>query len=329
MTIINCTMSVKNRIKFFKHLMFLILSFFSLELCNGQKPDSLARKLDSLHKKADSAGGQINNINPSLYNEQTKITPSVYFILLGTDFVQEVTGPFHTSPETWRKVAGFGMIEGGLLLLDKTVQRNAAIVMYNNRGMKNISLYVTNFGGPYEGYTLAALGLYGWVFKNQKMVTTTLLATQAYIVGGVMESVLKAITGRQRPNYTDPEGPHPQFHGPAFGLKLDCSFPSGHTTVAFAAATVFAMEYRNHPVIPFICYSAASLIGLSRVTQNAHWISDVFAGAALGYVTGRQVVNNYHRYAYLKNHQSLKNKLSFGLEYNMNHLEPALYVALH
>jgi membrane-associated phospholipid phosphatase len=161
------------------------------------------------------------------------------------------------------------------------------------------------------------------------MKTTTLLATQAYIVGGVMESVIKAITGRQRPNYEDPKGPQPYFHGPSFGLKQDCSFPSGHTTVAFAAATVFAMEYRDHPIVPVICYSAASLIGLSRITQNAHWISDVFAGAALGYVTGRQVVNNYHRYAWLKNHRSLKNKLSFSLQYNYNHFEPAIYVSLH
>jgi membrane-associated phospholipid phosphatase len=77
-------------------------------------------------------------------------------------------------------------------------------------------------------------------------------------------------------------------------------FLRGHTTLAFAAATVYAMEYRNKPLIPVLAYTAASLIGLSRITENKHWATDVVAGAALGYLSGRQVVNNYHRYAKLK-----------------------------
>jgi len=51
----------------------------------AQKPDTLIKKLDSLSKKADSAGKQKNNINTTAYNENTKITFSSYFILLGSD----------------------------------------------------------------------------------------------------------------------------------------------------------------------------------------------------------------------------------------------------
>src|SRR5207302_1941254 len=119
---------------------------------------------------------------------------------------------------------------------------------------------------------------------------------------------------RQRPSYYDPETHEndPSWHGPFFQFQKDkngnkpdyfrySSFPSGHTTVAFAAATVFAMEYSDRPLVPIIAYSAATLIGLSRITENKHWDSDLIVGAALGYLTGRQVVNNYHRYARIKN----------------------------
>jgi membrane-associated phospholipid phosphatase len=223
------------------------------------------------------------------------------------------------------------VLEAGAFLADKPIQRSATTLMNKNQGLTGVSHYVTNFGGLYEGYTLAAFGLYGWVFKNEKVKTTTLLATQAYLVGGAMESVLKFLSGRQRPFVNTPEypGPNPTFHGPKYSFKENSSFPSGHTTVAFAAATVYAMEYRDRPLVPIIAYSAASLIGFSRITENKHWASDVLAGAALGYVTGRQVVNNYHRYAYLQNHKAVKNQISLGLQYNYNHMEPMIVYHLH
>lgn len=59
------------------------------------------------------------------------------------------------------------------------------------------------------------------------------------------------------------------------------------------------MEYKEKPLIPIISYTAATLIGLSRGTENKHWATDVLVGAALGYLSGKQVVNNYHRYAEL------------------------------
>ena len=304
---------------------FLLFVHFS-----HAQSDTLIKKLDSLQTRKDSSGGKKININQTAYNENTRITIPVYFILLGTDFTQEVTGPFHSSHKSWNKVAGFALIEGGMFLLDKPVQRYASQLMERNKNYQSLSHYVTNFGATYEGYTLAAFGLYGWIFKNQKMKTTTLLATQSYLVAGAMEAIMKFITGRQRPNYLESieSEPRPVFRGPSFSVHHgSTSFPSGHTTAAFAAATVYAQEYRDRPWVPILSYSAASLIGLSRITENAHWISDVFAGAALGYVTGLQVVRNYHRYAYLQNHKSNTIKsISFGAQYNYDHIEPALTV---
>jgi membrane-associated phospholipid phosphatase len=299
----------------------------------SQKPDTLIKKLDSLSRKTDSAGGQQNNISTKAYNEKTNITFSSYFILLGSDLKQEFTAPFHFSLKDWRTVGAVAIVGGALFLADEPVQRYALRLRDSSATVRNVSKYVTRFGGSYEAYILAGLGAYGFIFKNEKIKTTTLLATQAYITGAAMESVLKFLSGRQRPYYYDPRSveAEPKFNGPLSsyrkdfnGKRTNTSFPSGHTTVAFAAATVFAMEYRDRPLVPLISYSAATLIGLSRITENKHWITDVFAGAALGFFTGKLVVNNYHRYARLKAPNQKKNSISFNLQYNYGRLMPGL-----
>ena len=297
-----------------------------------QKPDTLIKKLDSLSRKADSAGGQANNINTKAYNETTRITFSTYFILLGSDLKQEFTAPFHFSLKDWRTVGAVALVGGTLFLIDEPTQRYALRVRDSSATIRNVSKYVTRFGGPYEAYILAGLGAYGFIFNNEKIKTTTLLATQAYITGAAMESFLKLLSGRQRPYYYNPREieAEPKFNGPLssgkdiYGHKINSSFPSGHTTVAFAVATVFAMEYKDRPLIPLISYSAATLIGLSRITENKHWITDVFFGGVLGYFTGRLVVNNYHRYAKLKAPNQKKNSVSFNLQYQYGRLMPGL-----
>jgi hypothetical protein len=83
------------------------------------------------------------------------------------------------------------------------------------------------------------------------------------------------------------------------------------------------MEYKDTKWAPILAYSASSLIGLSRIMQNAHWASDVLVGAALGFLCGRQVVNNYHRYAKLQNEKK-KSSLSFNLNYMNGVLLPGI-----
>lgn len=312
---------------------FLTLVWIGVSvLAFGQQPDTLIKKLDSLSQKTDSTGGLAKNTNPAAYNENTRLTPSTYFILLGSDIKQAFTKPFHLKSRDWKYLGIFAAVTGTVAWIDKPIQRQALKYRNENPWLRNTSRYVTQFGGPYEVYTLAALEGYGIIFKNQKMKTTTLLATQAYITGGLTESVLKFLTGRQRPYNSDPNAVQakPTFHGPFYkttrdanGKKLNSSFPSGHTTVAFAAATVFAMEYHNKPLVPILAYSAASLIGISRLTENKHWASDVLVGAALGYLNGRLVVNNYHRYARIKQPGSQK-PLSFTIQYNYGHVMPGL-----
>jgi membrane-associated phospholipid phosphatase len=65
------------------------------------------------------------------------------------------------------------------------------------------------------------------------------------------------------------------------------SFPSGHTSVSFASATVLQQEFGWKVGIP--AYAVASYIGVSRIGNKRHYFTDVAFGAAIGLVAGRSV----------------------------------------
>lgn len=61
------------------------------------------------------------------------------------------------------------------------------------------------------------------------------------------------------------------------------SFPSGHTAEAFLAANFLRHEYGQRSVWYSIAgYTVASGIGVMRILNNRHWVSDVLAGAGIG-----------------------------------------------
>jgi membrane-associated phospholipid phosphatase len=314
-------------------LLTSIILLASIHFCFSQKPDTLIKKLDSLSIKTEKQGGQINNTEREAYNSATKLKFPTYFYLLGSDLKQAFTKPFHMDGKDWLTFGKFAVVTGALMLVDEPVQKYAVKLTQRSKPIQNASSQITKFGGLYEAYTLGALGAYGFIFKNSKMQTTTLLATQAYLTGGAMESVLKLLSGRQRPFITDSSRveAEPTFYGPFHktlkgtgGKRVNSSFPSGHTTVAFAAATVYAMEYKDRPWVPIIAYTAATAIGISRITENRHWITDVVSGAALGYLSGRLVVNNYHRFAKIKSPKDNKGTISFNIQYNYGVLMPGV-----
>lgn len=320
----------------------MVLAILSSSVAlQAQEKDSLIRKLDSLAVKEDSlTKSKINNIDQNNYNENTRLTFSTYFITLASSFKQHVTLPFKTSGKEWRKVASFGLIYAALSFADEPINKFAVDLRVRSPALVSANRFITNTGGTAELYTLAALGTYGFIFKNEKIKATTLLATQAFLTSNTASAFLKFVSGRQRPNYIDPKenDSEPAFHGPFYQFRKDngkkiesnrfTAFPSGHTTLAFAAATVFAMEYRDRPVIPILSYSVASLIGLSRITENKHWPTDVLVGAVLGHLSGRLVVNNYHRYSRLKSGQR-RNTVSLAMQSVNGRLLPGFIYRFH
>jgi len=73
------------------------------------------------------------------------------------------------------------------------------------------------------------------------------------------------------------------------------SFPSGHTSTAFASATVIQQHYGWKFGLP--AYAVASYVAASRVEMKKHYLSDVAFGAAIGIISGRTVtLGHEHRF---------------------------------
>jgi len=158
---------------------------------------------------------------------------------------------------------------------------------------KNKTASLDDLSGPAEkigngGYELAMLGVFagaGYVFKNDGLKDTALLAAESFLAANAIGTVVKYSVGRSRPYGEDGKSAFKPF---AF-KTVRTSFPSGHTTSAFAVASVFAARY-DPAWVGIAAYGAASLTAFQRVYADKHWASDVFTGAVLGTVTGRAVV---------------------------------------
>lgn len=85
-------------------------------------------------------------------------------------------------------------------------------------------------------------------------------------------------------------------HGARPDNSAPTTFPSGHTAQAFLAATFLDEQYRH--VSKWISvggYVVATSVGVSRILNNRHWISDVLAGAGIGMLSVK-VVSVTHQY---------------------------------
>ena len=152
----------------------------------------------------------------------------------------------------------------------------------------------------YPGTLLLGGSLYviGRLADNERLAALGLHGTEAIVIGFAATGVIKVVAGRARP-YLGRDDPY-NF---AFmrGLRAEAyrSFPSGHTLVAFAAATVVVEETRRWwPgslwYIAPLAYGGATMAGVARMYSNNHWASDVVMGAALGAFSGHKVAK-YHR----------------------------------
>ncbi len=110
-------------------------------------------------------------------------------------------------------------------------------------------------------------------------------AVRALTIAGLESTVvnrsLKAVVGRSRP---DVEGLVLSATGVPVRPPSSSSFPSGHTLAAFCAVTV--MSQRGDRSGNALLFTAATLVGVSRLHLRAHHASDVIGGAAIGTAIG-------------------------------------------
>lgn len=191
--------------------------------------------------------------------------------------------------QNWISTAAILGTTAGLVVLDPTeaayFRGNQTLNGFNDTFTGN----ATVIGTIATPVSLYAIGL---IRKDSKMQHTALLAGEAVGDAEILTTFLKDATSRVRPaaipaggNFSDT-----WFESGGSRLRGSGSFPSGHTIAAFSVATVIARRYGNHRWVPYAAYGMAALVGFSRLSLSAHFFSDVFMGAALGYSISRFTV---------------------------------------
>ncbi|WP_194831427.1 phosphatase PAP2 family protein [Prolixibacter sp. NT017] len=129
---------------------------------------------------------------------------------------------------------------------------------------------------------LGAMGVKG----RNDFLNQSLLFTKAELLMSVVVYGIKHATRVERP------------YGGVF-----TSFPSGHTAQAFLSATFLAKEYGHiSPWISVAGYATATGVGVLRMMNNKHWISDVLAGAGVGILSVEFVyLTHQHRWGKKRN----------------------------
>lgn len=220
---------------------------------------------------------------------------------------EQATAPFKFKKKEWLITGATIGITATLLHFDNDIDKWATVQKQKHNWVNKSSPVITQFGDIYSYSSIVAAGLISAAFNKPKGVQTSLLATEALITSGAWVQLIKHFTGREDPSasYIYSKVPGGKWWGPFAQYDQDVpvykstssfdAFPSGHTAAAFSIATVFASQYSDTKVIPIISYSMATLVGVSRLTEHAHWASDVFVGGLIGYICGKQVVNRYNK----------------------------------
>jgi hypothetical protein len=151
---------------------------------------------------------------------------------------------------------------------------------FNGRLRSHYDVVNTSFSaGKYLGNTPEQIALslgtyaYGRIRQQPKVSHMGMDLLQAQMMSEIIVQPLKFATSRERPDHSN-----------------QLSFPSGHSAVTFAAATVIERHLGWRKSV--VGYTIASYVAASRLHDNRHHLSDVIFGAAIGTVAGRAVVHH-------------------------------------
>src|SRR3954469_14393599 len=210
-----------------------------------------------------------------------------YLVLLDTKEV--FTSPRHWDSRDWLTLGAVSAAIGTVMVFDEDIGHGIRHARTDT--LTNIFDNVQPLGNEYAIGIVGTFYLWGEVFKDPRAKSTALDAIAATAIGpGIIVNATKYLVGRARP--TDGKGAY-DFE-PFSGHD---SFLSGHTTEAFALASVITEHY-DATWVKITAYGLAGTVGYARLNNNRHWTSDVLAGAVVGTYVGKTVVHfnrDHHR----------------------------------
>jgi hypothetical protein len=202
--------------------------------------------------------------------------------LLGEDARYVLTSPFRWGSQDWLDSGIATTLVLASSHFDARIRHEA---QEEHHVGDNLTKSFQQFGASYSFLVLGAFEAYGLAVDSSKAKAVAFDGVAASIIAsGMIAPALKYSIGRVRPNRTDGTFRFRPFSG-------NYSFPSGHSTQAFAVASVIAAHY-DAWWVKTLAYGTAAAVGYSRIQQNQHFASDVVAGALIGYSVGRTVVRH-------------------------------------
>lgn len=172
----------------------------------------------------------------------------------------------------WIWVSGI-VLTGAAFIWDQDIEQHYAHT--KEFGFANNIGDVMGTGIPGSGLALLTMGT-GMLFKDSDVLGAGVAHAEAIIATCLYTSILKVTVQRSRPDAFMEQG---KKNG-----KWNYSFPSGHTSTAFATAGSLMASGVAWVGVPMLVM--AGLTGFSRVQQRAHYLGDVIFGATLGYTMG-------------------------------------------
>jgi membrane-associated phospholipid phosphatase len=223
------------------------------------------------------------------------------------------TRPIYWKKKDYTKLGGLIAGTALLSLTDESVNNFAN--KHSDKFPKLVRDVGWYFGSP-QNYFMANAGLYGYGLfaKNEKVRYTSVLIISSSITSGFLQSLAKNAFGRARPGrdlgafYFKPLSKEGGFH----------SFPSGHTVLSVTMTHAIAKQFKN-PWVKTGIYAFGAIPPLSRLVDDAHWITDIAFSTALSII----VVDSIDKFlkknnAFDLDHNRPSNKISWNFMFSGN-----------
>lgn len=195
------------------------------------------------------------------------------------------TAPLHFDSNDWYIFSAIAGVTAISSIADKEI-REFSQKNQNEFSDKLFSIDKYYYMEFVAGSIVAFYG-YGLIADDNDFRNLALKLTEATFLASSVTLISKIIIGRGRPYKQES-----QYSFNPFNLDNDYnSFPSGHTTLAFAYSTIMAAEVDN-VFWKIGWYTLAGLVGYARIYHNQHWFSDVLMASSIGYFSG-EFVNNH------------------------------------
>jgi membrane-associated phospholipid phosphatase len=208
--------------------------------------------------------------------------PLSYPDLLLEDIQEVVTAPVRWQTNEWKNLGWASLaVVGTAAFIDAPLRDEM-----RRQPKGNSLMLIEHLGAEYSIAVMGGFYLAGSLADNDKAIAVAQDGlTASIIASGLVTPAIKIVAGRSRP-YDNSGTTDFNSVGAA---NPNSSFPSGHTTEAFALASVISAHYEE-TWIKASAYTVAGLVGVARTYHDAHFASDVLAGALIGNWVGLSVV---------------------------------------